>query len=242
MAYRRIETMDVVEVVRLLRAGESDRMISAVLRRNRRTVVRYRQWARDQGLLEGPLPAPAEIHTRLATTLPRLLPPPQVSSLAPYIEEVQRYRALGVEMAAIRARLEETHGHAVSYSAVRRLVAHLDPPPKEAVVRVEVKPGSEAQVDFGYAGLTIDPQSGQPRKTWLFTMVLSWSRHQYAELVWDQSVATWLVCHRHAFEALGSVPHKIVPDYVARHIIRLLCPTGLCGRSCPPKLKLSPVG
>jgi hypothetical protein len=73
--------------------------------------------------------------------------------VAPYAEEIAAYRAQGLELAAIRARLEETHGHPVSCHALWRLVRHLEPRRVEAVVRVEVKPGSEAQVDFGSAGL-----------------------------------------------------------------------------------------
>ncbi|HZS92271.1 MAG TPA: hypothetical protein VFE42_32895 [Chloroflexota bacterium] len=195
--------MDIGEVVRLLRAGESDSTISALVGHNRRTVARYRRWAQEQGLLTGELPGTAELHRLVQTSWPRRLPPQQVSSLAPYREEVRAYRELGLEMAAIRCRLEERHGHPVSYSAVRRLVAHLEPAPVAAVTRVEVAPGSEAQVDFGYAGLCLDPQSGRPRKAWVFSMVLSWSRHQYAEVVWDQGVQTWLLCHRHAFEFFG---------------------------------------
>jgi len=123
MANRRISTMDVGELVRLLRAGESDRTISAVVGHNRRTVIRYRRWAAEQGFLEGEPPTAGEVHQRLAATLPRLLPPQQTSTLAAYTAEVHRYREMGLEMAAIRARLEEGHGHPVSYSAVRRLVA-----------------------------------------------------------------------------------------------------------------------
>ena len=63
----------------------------------------------------------------------------------------------------------------------------------------------EAQVDFGYAGRMRDPQTGQLRKAWAFVMVLGFSRHQYVEFVWDQSVATWLLLHRHAFEKLEAV-------------------------------------
>ena len=243
MANRRITTMDIVELVRLLRAGESDRTIGLLVGHDRRTVGRYHTWAAEQGFLEGEMPTAAALHQRLATTLPRLLPPQQTSTLAAYTAEVHAYRQMGLEMAAIRARLEEAHGHPVSYSAVRRLVAHLEPArPREAYTRVEVKPGSEAQVDFGYAGLALDPHTGCARKSWIFTMVLSWSRHQYAEVVWDQCSETWLLCHRHAFEFFGAVPAKIVPDYVPRNIIRLLCPPGLCGRSCPPQLKRSPGG
>ena len=113
-------------------------------------------------------------------------------------------------MAAIRARLEERHQHPVSYSAVWRLVRRLEPKRPETFVRVEVPPGSEAQVDFGYAGLMIDPKTGKLRKSWVFVLVLSWSRHEYAELVFDQQVETWLLCHRHAFAFFGGVPARVV--------------------------------
>jgi len=43
-------------------------------------------------------------------------------------------------------------------------------------------------------------------------MTLCWSRHQYAELVYDQKVPTWLECHRHAFEWFGGVPQKVIID------------------------------
>jgi transposase len=213
-------TMDISEIIRLLRAGESDRTIARVLECNRRTVVRYREWATDQELLTGePVPA-AKLHRLLDTTLPSPLPPQQTSSVAQYRDEIARMRERGMEIAAIRSRLEERHGHAVSYSAVWRLVHHLEPPTREAVVRVEVLPGSEGQVDFGYAGLTIDPQTGAERKTWVFVLVLSFSRHLYAELVFDQRIETWLLCHVHAFTILGGVPARIIPDNLKAAVVR----------------------
>jgi transposase len=50
------------------------------------------------------------------------------------------------------------------------------------------------------------------RRTWCFVMTLCWSRHQYVEFVWDQSVATWLGCHRRAFEWFGAVPERLIID------------------------------
>ena len=91
---------------------------------------------------------------------------------------------------AIRARLQEVHRRPISYAATWRLVRRLSPPAPQTFVRIEVVPGSEAQVDFGYAGRTIDPRTGRLRKTWAFVLVLSWSRHLYAELVFDQRVET----------------------------------------------------
>ena len=220
MASGRIDTMDIHELIRLFRTGDSDRQIARLAGHNRRTVTRYRTWASEQGLLAGELPSVAELHRRLATTLPMPLPPQQVSSVAPYAEEIAQLRARGVEIAAIRARLEERHGQPVSYSAVWRLVHRLEPTVPEAMVRVEVLPGTEGQVDFGYGGLLLDPVSGTPRRSWVFVVVLSFSRHQYAELVFDQRVETWLLCHIHAFTFFGGVPERMVPDNLKAAVVR----------------------
>ena len=69
-----------------------------------------------------------------------------------------------------------------------------------------------AQVDFGAGPLLIDPAIGAPRRTWGFVMTLCFSRHQYVEFVWDQTVATWLGCHRRAFEWFGAVPARLIID------------------------------
>jgi len=37
-------------------------------------------------------------------------------------------------------------------------------------------------------------------------------RHQYVELVLDQTVETWLACHRRAFEWLGGCPGRVIID------------------------------
>lgn len=117
----------------------------------------------------------------------------------------------GVEIAAIRERLRE-RGFSGSYAAVYRFVRRLKPRYKVATVRVERPPGTEAQVDFGYAGKMLDPDTGKLRRSWAFVMTLSWSRHQYVEFVFDQKVATWLRCHRNAFAFFEGVPEEVVID------------------------------
>lgn len=212
--------MDIHELIRLKRGGRTNVEISRLLGMNRSTVVKYVKWAEQEGLLTGASPGVEAVQGRLTATLPGAIPPQQVSSLARYEAEIVRLRSEGVEMAAIRHRLVERHGIAVSYEAVRRLVRRLETRTPEAFVRVETAPGAEAQVDFGYAGLTLDPQTGTPRKTWVFVMVLSWSRHMYAELVYNQTVATWLACHRNAFAFFGGAPQRVVPDNLKAAIVR----------------------
>ena len=212
--------MDIHEIVRLLRDGASDHEIRSLVGLNRRTVARYRRWASEQELLVGPLPDVSALEARLQATLPVVLPPQQTSTVAAYRDEILALRQQGVEVAAIRARLEEAHGQPLSYSALWRLVRRLEGDPAPAAfVRVEVPPGQEAQVDFGYAGRHIDPATGHQRKTWVFVMVLAYSRHLYAELVFDQRVETWLLCHRHAFECFGGVPERVVLDNLKAAIL-----------------------
>ena len=60
--------------------------------------------------------------------------------------------------------------------------------------------------------MLLDPARGEVRRTWAFVMTLCFSRHQYVEFVWDQTVATWLGCHRRAFEWFGAVPARLIID------------------------------
>ena len=214
MANRRYSTVDVRELLRLKRAGHNQTQLARVLDCDRKTVRKYLKWAGEHGLLDvaSELPDAATVHALLEKTMPQRRPPQQVSTLEGFADVVKAMRARGMEIAAIKTRLEEEHRREFSYEALRRLVRRFEPEvASEVVVRVEVEPGNEAQVDFGYAGLTVD-ETGARRKTWVFVMTLSWSRHQYAELVYNQSVATWLECHRRGFEFFGGVPARVVLD------------------------------
>ncbi len=51
-------------------------------------------------------------------------------------------------------------------------------------------------------------------------MTLCFSRHQYVEFVWDQTVATWLGCHRRAFEWFAAVPARLIIDNAKCAIIK----------------------
>ena len=212
--------MDVYEILRLVKLGKSNRTIASALDIDRKTVGKYRAWAEALGLLTGDMPSREELHRRLEESWPRQQPPQNTSTVAPYHDVVVALREQEVEVAAIHQRLVDDHGYTGSYSAVWRYVKTLEPERPDVVVRVEVQPGEEGQVDFGSAGQMIDPQSGELRRAWVFVMTLSWSRHQYVEFVFDQKVETWLLLHRHAFEFFGGVPERIVLDNLKAAIVK----------------------
>jgi len=184
--------IDCQEMVRQFRMGRSDRAIARDLSAGRNTVAMYKAVAKARGWLaqEGPVPSLDEINKAFQRDQedqnPAVCGP--VSTVAVHEETVKALRREGVEMMAIWQILRDSHGFTGSYSAVRRFVRKLEPCTPEAFVRIETKPGEEAQVDFGFAGKFKDPRDGKFRKAWIFLMTLSWSRHQYAEIVFDQKV------------------------------------------------------
>ncbi len=175
------------DLIHRLRAGESERRISRDLRISRITVHRYRELAQRQGFLEPGSTMPEDEAIRAALgECPR--PPRIASSVEPYGEVVQQLLDQQVERVAIFQRLRADHGFSGSYSSVRRYVHRLRPPEPRVVVRVQTAPGEEVQVDFGPVGSLYDPVTDRLRPAYAFVATLSCSRHQYAELVFDQPV------------------------------------------------------
>jgi transposase len=79
-------------------------------------------------------------------------------------------------------------------------------------MHLEFAPGEAAHIDFSTGSQLVDTRTSEIIKTHFFLMTLCWSRHQYAEIVLDQKVPTWLECHRHAFEWFAGVPNKLIID------------------------------
>jgi transposase len=219
MSARRTIVLDIRELIRQLQAGESARQIAKNMHLSRVTVGKYRTWAVTHELLNGALPTAEELAHLLAQD--QVLQPvvSTVSSVEPHRAVVIDLRQRGLEMMAVFQRLRDDHDYVGTYSSVRRFVQALEPAHPDATIRIERQAGEEVQVDFGYAGLMFDAD-GQARRAWAFVMTLAYSRHQYVEFVFDQSVATWLLCHQHAFEYFGGVPRKVVLDNLKSGIVK----------------------
>lgn len=108
-------------------------------------------------------------------------------------------------------------GSNVSYSLVKKYIANIKKR-EDICIRFHTGPGEEAQVDFGYVGLTPDP-SGKRRKTWVFNMRLSYSRLDYYECVYDQKVETFIQCHINAFNFFKGLPQRIKIDNLKAAIL-----------------------
>ncbi len=199
------------QVLLRLRAGEAEREIARSRLMGREKVARLRALATTQGWLEPTRELPDD--AGLAAVLGQARRARStISSVEPYRAQVTAWAEAGVQGKAIHAALCRDYGYTGSYSSVARLLVTVRASrPPEVTVRLSYPPGEAAQVDFGAGPLLVHPD-GQPRRTWAFVMTLCHSRHQYVEFVWDQSVATWLGCHRRAFEWFGGVPGRVIID------------------------------
>ncbi len=229
MGRQRTDMHRLQELVRLVRLGCGARQVARLLSMGRDTIRAYAGALGKAGLLEGPadqLPAQdllaAAVREHVGAPA---LPPQQRSKVEPHREEIDRQRRKGAKPTAIHDWLRlNVVGYSGSVSAVKRLCRRLGaadgPEATDVAIRVETAAGEIAQVDFAYAGLRYDPARAVVRKSWLFVMTLAFSRHQFADLVFDQRSETWIRLHVAAFGFFGGVPKVIVPDNLKAAVVR----------------------
>lgn len=136
--------------------------------------------------------------------------------LDPHKEEVMAHLENGLSGVRIHEELLKL-GVDVGYSTVKDYLAEITKR-ENIFVRIHTAPGEEAQVDFGYVGLT-SIEGGKKKKTWVFNMKLSYSRLDYYEKVYDQRVETFIQCHIHAFRYFGGVPKFVRIDNLKAAIL-----------------------
>lgn len=228
MGARRTDMHRLQELLRLHRLGRGSRDIARKLRMGRDTIRHYLRALSKAGILEGSADDLPEIDALCAVLeehVPSKQSPQQSSSVERWKPVVEKLRARDVGATAIHdwLRLHEPEFDG-SLSAIKRLVQRMareeGPKPDDVAIPVETAPGEFAQVDFGYAGLRYDPERGLLRKSWLFVMTLSCSRHMYCQLVFDQKIQTWVRLHVEAFEDFGGVPKVTVPDNLKSAVVR----------------------
>jgi len=228
MAAGRTDMHRLQELIRLHRLGLGQRSMARSLKMGRDTVRRYRRAFSKAQLLDGPvgdLPDANVLLAAVAAHLPMKPAPHQESSLTAWQPVIEDLHQRGAGPTGIYDRLRIEHeGFPGSLSAVKRLCARLKREqgidPKDVAIPVETPAGEVAYVDFGYTGKRYDPERGVMRKSWVFVMVLGFSRHMVAYLVFDQKVTTWIDLHVRAFHQLGGIPAVLIPDNLKSAVIR----------------------
>jgi transposase len=215
---------EILEIIYQWHQGAGFKAIRRSLGFDRNTVRKYVRMAQSVGVEKGrPLPDEGELSTRLKAVQDAeiLYETPAQDLIDSHRDWVGSLLEKGVQGKQIWRLFQERTGLAIGYSTLKRYLStqfQWGAPP--VTVRLEVEPGSQGQVDFGYVGKMRDPSSGKIRKAWAFMMTLSYSRHRFVRLVFSQDIPTWTDCHIRAFEFFGGIPAAIVLDNLKSGVVK----------------------
>jgi transposase len=230
MPGKRLSMRKIREILRLKHeCGRSNREIGISCGIGSSTVSDYLQRAKTAGL-NWPLPVelndPALEQILFPSSGPRV-----VSRDAPDFAEIHKelQSRKSMTLSLLWEEYKEKHNDGYQYSwfcqSYRNWANRLD-----VVMRHEHRAGEKLFVD--YAGQTvdvIDRETGEIHKAQIFVAVLGASNYTYAEATMSQQLEDWIGSHVRAFAYFGGVPEAVIPDYVPRNIIGIMCPSTICG-------------
>jgi transposase len=149
----------------------------------------------------------AALDTDRFRSQPRLrdrLTDPYLDFLRQTLQQYPRLRATRLYQ-MIRLR-----GYAGSVNQLRRVVAELRPPQREAFLRLRTFPAEQAQADWAHFG---EVTWGRARRRLSgFVLTLSYSRAMWVEFFLDQSLENFILGHVHALQDWGGAPRNLQTD------------------------------
>jgi len=210
----RLEMSKINSILTLRQQGWSQVRIARELGIHRETVAKYiRQNSQPDAGSDGS--KPAELHTGSGSSKPAELhtgsPATGRSVCEPFRELILQKLQLGLSAKRIHQDLAGEHGFTGSYYSVMRFVKREQASSGLPFRRIETIPGEEAQVDFG-TGAWVRTEEGRRKKTYLFRIVLSYSRKAYSEVVYRQTTENFIRAQENAFWHFAGVPKTLVID------------------------------
>jgi transposase len=219
MAYRELNRMEIVDLIRRWQAGESQRTIAAHSGIARATVWKYLQAAQRLGLSAGG-PSPSESQlvelARLshgATTRPGRAAP-AVEPLTAQREQIEVWlREERLQLTRVQELLARD-GCRVTYTTLRRFVrqAGLGRRAPTTVRLADSAPGELAELDFGRLGPLVDPATGTRRTVWALVVVLVFSRHSFVWPLHQQTLEAVVEGLEAAWRFFGGIPKRLILD------------------------------
>jgi hypothetical protein len=224
MARRKIEMIEVSEILYRLNKGMFKRQICRSLGVSRNTIRQIEKQAEGLGFKKGISGDEdiAEISKKIMEA--RKNKPKNPNGIQMLLSKRHKQIEAWLEqpyMTIIQVmRLLAENGQIVSETSLRRYINNNFIKACNSTVHLETKPAKQAQVDYGYVGMMLDPVLNKLRRTYAFIMTLSHSRHRFVYFVFKQDVASWIDCHIRAFNFFGGVPETILLDNLKAGVIK----------------------
>lgn len=228
MARRQFEVIDIVEVLQHWHAGRPKSVVASSLGIDPKTVRKYVAKAEDAGFAPGGAPLGRLEWAELVRGWFPELTDARVRSLTFPVIDAHRERIKDMletnTVSTVHQRLRDEHGLVVGVSSFRAYVTAQFPDEstrsRVTVLRPEVEPGEEAQIDYGFLGSWMDPLTQKVRRVWAFVVVLACSRHMFVRPVLCMDARSWVAAHLAAFDFFGGTPRRLVPDNLATGVDR----------------------
>jgi len=218
MGYNRITTMDISEVLRRHKQGQSISSISKALGYDRKTVRKYLKAVHADKKTEG------------LTSLPEVImgrPKEKQEILEPFTQEIKglvnsTINKLKPKSAFEIICLRHDLAGRLSYSSFKRFIRRnrIIDSSNKFTCRIESEPGSQIQVDYCKAGLLHDPISGKRKIVYAFIGTLSHSHHKYVEFVYSQNQMSFVQSHINMFNFFQGLPVTIKLDNLKSGVIK----------------------
>jgi len=220
--------MDIREIIRRYRAGQTIRSIASTMEYDRKTVRKYINQLRAKGMLDSETMVEYKELARMLgeNVAQHGRPSEKQSLLEPYLAELKELieKPSGMKPKTAFRVLCQRHDliGKVSYTSFKRFVRskELALNVKEITCRIETEPGDVMQVDYFKAGLLYDPAEGRMRVIYGFIATLSYSRRKFIEFVFRQDEQSFVMSHVRAFNYFGGVPRRIILDNLKSGVIK----------------------
>lgn len=223
VSYKKVGVMDLSEIIRRKRDGQTLSEISRVSGRDRKTIRKYIGLIDQEGIDQGKeSDIPGKIlHTIVSKT--RKTSEKQ-KIFEPYLEEIKGLlddRKNKLKIKSVYEVISKRHDiWESSLSSFKRFIKanHLRSE-KGTTCRIEQPPGQEIQVDYATVGRLINPLTGKKTTVYVFIGTLSSSRHKYAEFVFKQNQKSFVESHVKMFNFFRGLTKTITLDNLKAGVI-----------------------
>lgn len=230
MAFKRIQVMDLYQLLSRWHAGYSVSALSRAFALDRKTVRQYLRLAEQAGLRKShPLPEKTLLLAQLEAVLPaKKHEQPARSLFLLHQDEILALVNAAQDPLHPKTAYEvlcERYDLKASYTSFKRFVREhaqelgVSQAPA-TTCRFETEPGEELQIDYGKMGRLHDPLSGRERDVYAFIATLSYSRLKFVEFVYKQDQRHFVGSHLRMFEFFEGVPERVVIDNLKAGVLK----------------------
>ncbi len=225
--------MELKEIIRRRKSGQSISKISKATGRDRKTIRKYLNLIEEEGLID--LDEQGKDDTvKLNEALQKIKKqtkrkPGKQNIFTPYYVEIKKLiekkgknKGLKIKSAYKVICLKHDLSSKTSFSSFKRYISsqNISAQNSQTTCRIETPPGNQLQVDYAKVGLLLNPGTGKRKTVYAFIGTLSYSRHKYVEFVYSQDQKSFVESHVRMFKFFGGVPKTIVIDNLKSGVIK----------------------